>query len=161
MKKHIKIIFILLLLITIFIAFNEVYAATCSTCHGTGEHPTAKGLPCVTCGGRGSIPESLHTAGEIMDEAGEFIDVGEQGANNKISEESLQNLSNTLYNILLVVGIIVAIIVGLVMGIKFIMGSIEDKAEIKTMLIPYVIGCVVVFGAFAIWQIVVNLLQSM
>ena len=41
------------------------------------------------------------------------------------------------------------------------MGSIEEKAEIKTMLIPYIIGCVVVFGAFTIWKIVVDILQSM
>ena len=33
---------------------------------------------------------------------------------------------------LLVVGIIVAIIVGLIMGMKFILGSLEEKAEIKT-----------------------------
>ena len=70
-------------------------------------------------------------------------------------------MSDTLYNILLVVGIIVAIIVGLIMGIKFILGSLEEKAEIKTMIIPYIIGCVVVFGAFTIWQIVVDVLQSM
>ena len=38
--------------------------------------------------------------------------------------------------------------------------EIEEKAEIKTMLIPYIIGCVVVFGAFTIWKIVVDILQS-
>ena len=70
-------------------------------------------------------------------------------------------MSNTLYNILLVMGIIVAIMVGLFLGIKFIAGSIEEKAEIKGMVIPYIIGCVVVFGAFTIWKIIVDLLQSM
>lgn len=101
-----------------------------------------------------------HTAGEIIDEAGSFIEIGKENAENKIKTENLKNMSDTLYNILLVVGIIAAIIVGLILGIKFILGSIEEKAEIKAMLIPYIIGCVVVFGAFTIWQIVVNLLQS-
>ena len=102
-----------------------------------------------------------HTVGEIIDEAGKFIDAGKSGADSKINPTDLKEMSDTLYNILLVVGIIIAILVGLIMGIKFIMGSLEEKAEIKNMLIPYVIGCVVVFGAFTIWQIVVNLLQSM
>lgn len=104
---------------------------------------------------------SAHTAGEIIDEAGKFIDAGQSGADSKINPNNLKEMSDTLYNILLVVGIIVAILVGLIMGIKFIMGSLEEKAEIKNMLIPYIIGCVVVFGAFTIWQIVVDLLQSM
>lgn len=103
---------------------------------------------------------STHTTGEIIDGAGQFVKIGESNADSKLTTGELQNLSNTLYNILLVVGIIIAIVVGLVMGIKFIMGGIEEKAEIKAMVIPYIIGCVVIFGAFAIWQIVVNLLQS-
>lgn len=103
---------------------------------------------------------SGHTAGEVISEAKGFIEKGEADADNKISEESMKNLSNTIYNILLVVGIIIAIIVGLILGIKFIMGSLEEKAEVKNMIIPYIIGCVVLFGAFTIWQIVVELLQS-
>ena len=82
-------------------------------------------------------------------------------AENKIGSDDLKNMSDTIYNILLVAGIIIAIIVGLIMGIKFIIGGIEEKAEIKAMLIPYIIGCVVVFGAFAIWKAVVDILQSM
>lgn len=103
---------------------------------------------------------SLHTAGEIITEAKGFIEKGEAGANDKISDDNMKSLSNTIYNILLVVGIVIAVIVGLILGIKFIMGSIEEKAEVKNMVIPYIIGCVVLFGAFTIWQIIVELLQS-
>lgn len=103
---------------------------------------------------------SLHTAGEIITEAKGFIEKGEADANDKISDDSMKSLSNTIYNILLVTGIVIAVIVGLILGIKFIMGSIEEKAEVKNMVIPYIVGCVVLFGAFTIWQIVVELLQS-
>ena len=37
------------------------------------------------------------------------------------------------------------------------LGSIEEKANIKESLIPFVIGCIVVFGAFGIWRIFVSL----
>lgn len=102
-----------------------------------------------------------HTAGEIITEGKGFISIGQADAENKIGTDNLKDMSDTIYNILLVAGIIIAIIVGLIMGIKFVMGGIEEKAEIKSMLIPYIIGCVVVFGAFAIWKAVVDILQSM
>ena len=102
-----------------------------------------------------------HTAGEIITEGKGFIQKGQSGAEEKIGSDNLKNMSDTIYNILLVAGIVIAIIVGLIMGIKFVMGGIEEKAEIKAMLIPYIIGCIVVFGAFAIWKAVVDILQSM
>lgn len=102
-----------------------------------------------------------HTAGEIITEGKDFISKGQADAEDKIGSDNLKTMSDTIYNILLVAGIIIAIIVGLIMGIKFVMSGIEEKAEIKSMLIPYIIGCVVVFGAFAIWKAVVEILQSM
>lgn len=132
MKKQIKIITILIISIIILSIIPNIAMAT-----------------------------ETHTAGEIIEGGKDFIQVGiDNKGNEKITSDSLKNLSNTIYNILLVVGIVVAIIVGLIMGIKFILGGIEEKAEIKTMVIPYIIGCIIVFGAFAIWQIVVNILQS-
>ena len=102
-----------------------------------------------------------HTTDEIIEEGKSFIDTGKIKAKDKIKQDNLQKMSNTLYNILLVTGILIALIVGMILGIKFIMGGIEEKAEIKTMIIPYIVGCVVVFGAFTIWKIVVDILQSM
>ena len=156
MKKNIKIISILFIAIMMFTIFTQVYAATCPTCGGTGRVGGGH-VPCPACGGRADST----SAGDIIEGADAFISKGETNANDKIQPTDLMKMSDTLYNILLVVGIIAAVIVGLIMGIKFLLGSIEEKAEIKAMIIPYIIGCVIVFGAFTIWQIIVNLLQSM
>lgn len=134
---------ILIILILLFGMVNTSYA------HGAEEYDR-----------RDIEIASTHTAGEVITEAKGFIEKGEAEAGKKISEDSMKSISNTIYNVLLVVGIIIAIIVGLVLGIKFIMGSLEEKAQVKNMIIPYIIGCVVLFGAFTIWQIVVELLQS-
>ena len=37
------------------------------------------------------------------------------------------------------------------------LGSIEEKAQVKEALIPFIIGCIVVFGAFGIWKIVTQI----
>ena len=65
-----------------------------------------------------------------------------------------------MYNILLTIGIFVAVVVGGIIGIKLMTSSAEGKAEAKALLIPYVVGCVVVFGGFGIWKLVVTLLQN-
>ena len=53
--------------------------------------------------------------------------------------------------------ICVAVIIGAIIGVQFITGSIEGKAKIKEALVPYIIGCIVVFGAFFIWKTLVNI----
>ena len=35
----------------------------------------------------------------------------------------------------------------MVMGIKYVMGSIEEKAGYKKSMLPYVVGCFILFGA--------------
>ena len=65
-----------------------------------------------------------------------------------------------MYKLLMSIGIVVMLLVGTIIGIKFMVASAEDKAKVKEALVPYVIGCAVIFGAFTIWSIVVNLLQN-
>lgn len=96
------------------------------------------------------------TASGIINAADSFLDTGKD---NNIGNSDLRNVSTTIYNVFLVIGIIAAIIIGILMGMKYIMGSIEEKAEVKGMFIVYVIGCIVVFGAFGIWSALVNILQ--
>lgn len=85
-----------------------------------------------------------------------FIQAGKDGS-AKIDKGSLQNASSSIYNILLICGVIIAVLIGSIIGIKFMIGSVEEKAEIKAALVPFVIGCIVVFGAFGIWKIVVTI----
>lgn len=99
-----------------------------------------------------------HTAGEIISKGDSFIDIG-QSQGPVIQKDNMQDMSNSLYNILLVAGIIVAVAVGGVLGIKFMLGSVETQADVKNMLLPYITGCVVVFGAFIIWKVVLLIVQ--
>ena len=100
-----------------------------------------------------------HSTGEIIEEGDTFIEIGES-EEPKIEQSNLKALANTLYNILLVVGIIIAAVLGGVLGIKFLMGRVDEQAEVKTMLVPYIAGCVVIFGAFTIWKIVLLIIQA-
>lgn len=139
MKKHVKII------INIMLTFLIIYTFMPSTFATETK---------LAASGSGTIQG-------IVGGAGNFLNLGIGSNTNVIDENALEEGSSTLYNILLVIGIAVAIIWGLVLGIQFITGSIIDKAEIEKALVPYVIGCVIIFGAFAIWRLVINLLQPL
>jgi hypothetical protein len=104
-----------------------------------------------------------HSAGEIVDEAQGFIDAGKKETQDKgdpISGENLQAMSSMIYNILLVVGIIIAVAIAVILGIKFVTGGVEGQAEVKSAIIPFVVGCVIIFGAFTIWKVVLIMLNG-
>ena len=106
--------------------------------------------------------------GDITGSSGESIDNvmtdGEEFLNSAkediVNQENLQSFSNMLYNILLTIAVAVAVIVGGIIGLKLMTSSAEDKAEVKQFLLPYVIGCIVVFGGFGIWKLAVTILQT-
>lgn len=97
---------------------------------------------------------------DIMNRADGFVNNGENGG-NVINNDALKEGSNTLYNVLLVIGIAVAFIWGIVLGIQFVTGSLGEKADVKKNLIVYVIGCIIIFGAFGIWRLLLQLLQPL
>ena len=92
--------------------------------------------------------------------AGEFIEDGVKDTGVTIDAGNMEEMSDALYNVLLVVAIIIAVIVGLIIGIQFMVGGVSQKAKLKETLIPYIAGCVVIFGAFGIWRLVVNILNQ-
>lgn len=83
-----------------------------------------------------------------------------ESVSNTIKESQLKETSNFIFKLLMAIGIVVMLLVGTIIGIQFMVASAEDKAKVKEALIPYVIGCGVIFGAFTIWSIAVNLLQN-
>lgn len=95
---------------------------------------------------------------DVINDGDAFINAGnEEGIYN---DNDLQNFSKTIYNILLAAGIFIATATGGVLGIKMMTSSVEEQAEVKKLLIPYVVGCVVIFGGFGIWKLVITILQT-
>ena len=44
------------------------------------------------------------------------------------------------------IGIIVSVLALAIIGIKYMLGSIDEKAEYKKTMIPYIIGCFMLMG---------------
>lgn len=95
--------------------------------------------------------------GEIISDGSNFINTGVNSNAILPTENSIKETSELLMNILSVLGVIILVIWGMVLGIKFITGSVEEQAEVKKGLFPYGVGCIIIFGAYAIWRIVVTI----
>ena len=54
------------------------------------------------------------------------------------------------------IGILVSVIALTVIGIKYLFGSVENKAEYKKTMVPYVIGCFLLAGV----SVVIGLIES-
>ncbi len=126
-----KLIFVILLIISICFVTNLFYYNT----YGAGKK----------------------SADDIMKGADSFLQSGTEKA---VDTASLQETSEFFFNLLLAFGMVAAVIVGMIIGIKFMTSSIEEKAKIKELLVPYVVSCVVIFGAFGIWKIAVNIFTN-
>ncbi len=96
-----------------------------------------------------------HAIGKIFSDGQDFLSEGKK-IEQTIDVEELEDTSNYIYNILLSIAIMVAIIVAMILGIQFMAASADEKAKVKEAFLPFVVGCIVVFGAFTIWKIAVN-----
>ena len=97
--------------------------------------------------------------GDVFGSADNFVQIG--SGQSEIDSGKVKEISDTIYNTLLTIGIVLSVIIGAVLGIKFMVSSVDEKAQVKEALIPYVIGCVVVFGAFGIWKLVMIIGSSL
>lgn len=96
---------------------------------------------------------------DILHTGQNFIGEG-KSQDSVINPGQLRDSSNLIYNILLGIGVILSVLMGAMIGIKIMWGSIEQQTKAKEALMPYVIGCVVIFGAFGIWKIAVTIFSQ-
>lgn len=113
------------------------------------------------------IPNASNASvlGDIIDKGDSFIKAGEKIRDHdgdkeddiQIAQGSLKEFSKYLYNVLFYIGTIASVLVGSILGIQIMLASAEEKAKVKERLIPYIIGCFVIFGAFSMWKLAVNI----
>ena len=83
------------------------------------------------------------------------IDGAKAGDTTKVT-----TIGGKIINIIQVVGIVVAIAVVLIIGIKYMTGSVEQKAEYKKVMIPYIIGAVLLVAGTSIVKVIFNTINS-
>lgn len=141
-----KIMSIMVIVMFLSISIVPVYAAPSpATSASSGSDGTS-----IEENGEGSLDK-------VMKGADDFLAIG---SHSPVDNDELKETSNILFNVLLGIAMIVAVIVGMVIGINFMVASVDEKAKIKEQLVPYAVGCGVVFGAFGIWKLAITMLAT-
>ena len=60
--------------------------------------------------------------------------------------DKIKNKGNKIIGAVQFVGSFVSVIALVIMGIEYMLGSVEEKAEYKKTMMPYVIGAILLFA---------------
>ena len=78
-------------------------------------------------------------------------------------EESkvLKTKANRVISVLSTIGMIVSVVALMILGIKYMIGSIEERAEYKKDFIPYLIGAFLVFTVSLVPQLIFIIMDKL
>lgn len=68
--------------------------------------------------------------------------------------EKLSNRVGKILGIIRIIGTVTSVVMLIVIGLKFMLGSVEEKAEYKQSLKPYIIGALLLFTGTLIPQLI-------
>ena len=69
-------------------------------------------------------------------------------------------MAGTVLNAITVTGVVVAVITVMFLGIKYMVGSVEEKAEYKKTMMPILVGMILLFCTSTIVSIIWNVTTS-
>ncbi len=99
------------------------------------------------------------TLSEMQSETSEFMKKGQTGSKSIKGDGIFKDLAD-MGSILTTIGAGVLVAATLYMGIKYMTASPEAQAKLKQQLIGLVVSGFVIFGSYAIWKIVVTIVEK-
>lgn len=75
--------------------------------------------------------------------------------------DTLETKANNILGIIQAVGVVVSVVMLMGIGIKYMLGSVEEKAEYKETLKPYIIGAFVLFTGTTLPNIIYKITENL
>lgn len=88
-------------------------------------------------------------------------DLNAYGGGSGGSSQKLEDKAETILGVIQAIGVVVSVVMLMVIGIKYMMGSIEERAEYKETLKPYIIGAFLVFTGTTIPQLIYQIANNL
>ena len=89
-----------------------------------------------------------------------WISPGEYKPGDMTNADEIKDIGNVIIGAFQFVGSFASVIVLVILGIKYMAGSVEERAEYKKTMWPYVIGAILDFGITNILPIIKNVTDS-
>ena len=81
--------------------------------------------------------------------------------NNAAVPNEVTDIGGKVVGIFQVIGTIIAVVTLMIMGIKYMTAGVEEKANYKKTMIPYLIGCVLLYATVTIVNAVYHLIDPL
>lgn len=65
---------------------------------------------------------------------------------NNTENEKITTIAGKILGVIQVCGTIISVITLIILGIKYMCGSIEEKVQYRKSMVPYFIGCILIFA---------------
>ena len=75
-------------------------------------------------------------------------------------DSKLEDIGKNIIGPIQVIGSLVSVIAIIIIGIRYMLGSVEEKAQYKETLWPYLLGAILVFGITNVLAIVYDIAKS-
>ena len=72
----------------------------------------------------------------------------------------LEAIGNNIIGVIQVIGTGSSVVALIIIGIKYMMGSVEEKAQYKETMKPYLIGAIMLFGITNILYIIQSVIAN-
>lgn len=70
--------------------------------------------------------------------------------------QDAEDIGNLILSIIRVIGIFISVGILMILGIKYMLGSLEERASYKKSMLPYIIGAILLFGGVNITSMLAN-----
>lgn len=74
-------------------------------------------------------------------------------------EQKVKDSAGQILGVIRTIGVILSVVMLIAIGIKYLMGSVEEKAGYKKTLMPYIIGAFIVFTGSLIPEIIYKMVK--
>lgn len=101
----------------------------------------------------------VNALSDFESQANDFINAGKQSS-TKIDTTSITNEFKKIGQILSYIGAGVMVAVTAYLGVQYIISPPDKQGALKEKLIGLVVSGIVIFGAYAIWKLVIGIVSS-
>ena len=148
MKLFIKFITIFTIIILLFSWFSVSYAIE------PIENPS-RPRQTSSAGGAGTSSGSISSSSTIDPTSNPDYYKPVEGSSDKLTD-----IGKTILAVINVVGVIVAVAALAIIGLRYMFGSVEERANYKETMVPYIVGLVMLGGITSIVNIIYNIASN-
>ena len=70
------------------------------------------------------------------------------------ADDKIEDIGSRIFTAVSNVGIVLSVVIVAVIGVKYMLGSVDERAEYKKSMMPYLVGAVLIFMASTIGKII-------